>query len=572
MISYTCSVTGPAVIDVHNKADFIEDRCSYTLLSDSWVSGVQILASFRERRRTDVSFVDSVTLRVEDPGVDVLLKQDGRVLVDNVALVLNSSVQEVHGVQLSKDQTGVTAKVTLSGRSAAVFFDGDTAQIHMEGPAGSSLVGLCGNSSSFSSAKLSEDSSSSCESVYTEPADGTIDCPMMTERCNLLMEAPFSSCNTIVDPAPYITACNATLCKYPAVDGLGCQFLWAYARACSLSNVTLESWWSEAQCSRPEAVCQDQVCSDHEFCGEFGGNTGCLCRAVFASSYRESNTLGDPVFCTQNSASVSLVGCLLRDKNIDYSVLHLNDETCRGEMDQESGMVTFSFNSSNTCGAVITVNDSQVTYRNAIMAQNSSSEGITRKDQFYIDFSCIHVQPEMKTVAFRIKDSSVIQHITSGEWSYTVTMKSYTDADRTHVVDSNTDVMLNQKIWVELETEGLDADLIAVVTDSCWATAQESSNSTPRYDLIQNRCANAADQTVMVEGNGEGTSNYFSFTMFQFTGSSGDVYLHCKLNLCIKEGNSCVPDCSGGAKRRRRSVRPKHERGASALVSMAWIN
>ncbi|XP_041841987.1 alpha-tectorin-like [Melanotaenia boesemani] len=442
MMSYTCTVSGPAVIDVHNKADFIEDRCSYTLLSDSWVSGVQILASFRERRRTDVSFVDSVTLRLEDPGVDVLLKQDDRVLVDNVALVLNSSVQEVHGVQLSKDQTGVTAKVTLSGRSAAVFFDGDTAQIHMEGPAGSSLVGLCGNSSSFSSAKLSEESSSSCESVYTEPADGTIDCPLMTKRCNLLKEAPFSSCNTTVDPAPYITACNATLCKYPAVDGLGCQFLWAYARACSLSNVALESWWSDHGGSSPPHL---------------------------------------------------------------YSA-----------------------------------NDSQVTYKNTIMAQNSSSEGITRQDQFYIDFSCIHVQPEMKTVAFRIKDSSVVQHITSGEWSYNVTMKSYTDADRTHVVDSNTDVMLNQKIWVELETEGLDADLIAVVTDSCWATDQESPNSTPRYDLIQNRCANAADQTVMVEGNGEGTSNYFSFTMFQFIGSSGDVYLHCKLNLCIKEENSCV--------------------------------
>ena len=64
---------------------------------------------------------------------------------------------------------------------------------------------------------------------------------------------------------------------------------------------------------------------------------------------------GDPTVCTQNSASVSLLGCLLEEDNIDYTRLHLIDETCKGEKDEESQMVTFSFNSSDTCGAEITV-------------------------------------------------------------------------------------------------------------------------------------------------------------------------------------------------------------------------
>lgn len=54
-------------------------------------------------------------------------------------------------------------------------------------------------------------------------------------------------------------------------------------------------------------------------------------------------------------------------------------------------------------------------------------------------------------------------------------------------------------------------------------------------------CANPADQTVSVEGNGLGTSNYFSFNLFQFSGNSGDVYLHCNLQLCVKQENSCAP-------------------------------
>ncbi|CAK6968421.1 alpha-tectorin-like, partial [Scomber scombrus] len=59
--------------------------------------------------------------------------------------------------------------------------------------------------------------------------------------------------------------------------------------------------------------------------------------------------------------------------------------------------------------------------------------------------------------------------------------------------------------------------------------------------LVLSSCPSSADKTVKVEGNGLGTSNYFSFNMFQFSGKDGDVYLHCKLNLCVKKGNTCTP-------------------------------
>lgn len=568
VLDATCTVTGPTIIDVHGQINSIQDRCAYSLFSTPSLPDFQVLGYFKDQRRKDVSFLDSVTLRVD--GHDIHLEQGGRVQLNDSTLTLSSSSQLVHGVQLSKDQTGVTAKLSLSNLNISVFFDGDTAQIHLEGPAGSSVEGLCGNSSrSLSDLRLSEYSSTSCEMQYSEPADSTIDCTSVTERCNLLKEAPFSSCNSDIDPEPYITACTNTLCKYPAVDGLNCQFLKAYARACSLHNHTLDGWTSKTGCSS-EVFCQDRTCSDHEFCGEktVGGDTRCFCRAIFASKYQENNSLGDPTVCKENSASLTLVGCLLEDKGIDYSALHLNDPTCRGQVDELTHMVTFSFNSSNSCGTEVTTNNSQVIYKNTIMTQNSSSDIITRHDQIYIDFSCVQTQPDIKTETFRIRDSSVIQHITSGVWDYTLIMQSFTDAGRTQAVESNTEVQLDQKIWVELKTDGLDGDMVVVVTDSCWATDQPSPDSTPRYDLIINGCANPADQTVQVEENGLGTSNYFSFNMFQFTGSSGDVYLHCKLHLCPKQ-NNCVPTCPAGA-RRRRSARSKYE--GEAFISMAWTH
>ncbi|XP_039865804.1 alpha-tectorin-like isoform X4 [Simochromis diagramma] len=566
VLASTCTVTGPTIIDVHGQINSIQDRCAYSLFSTPLLPDFLVLGNFRDRRRKDVSFLDSVTLRVD--GHDIHLEQGGRVQLDDSTLTLSSSSQLVHGVQLSKDQTGVTAD--LSNLNISVFFDGDTAQILLEGPAGSSVEGLCGNSSrSLSDLRLSEYSSTSCEMQYSETADTTIDCNSVTERCNLLKEAPFSSCNSDIDPEPYITACTNTLCKYPAVDGLNCQFLKAYARACSLHNHALDGWTSKTGCSS-EAFCQDRTCSDHEFCGEktVGGDTRCFCRAIFASKYQENNSFGDPTVCMQDSASVTLVGCLLEDKGLDYSALHLNDPTCRGQVDELTHMVTFGFNSSNSCGTVVTTNNSELIYKNTIMTQNSSSDIITRHDQVYIDFSCVQTQPDIKTATFRIRDSSVIQHITSGVWDYTLIMKAFTDAGRTQAVESSTEVQLNQKIWVELKTDGLDGDMVAVVTDSCWATDQPSPDSSPRYDLIINGCANPADQTVQVKDNGLGTSNYFSFNMFEFTGGSGEVFLHCKLHVCPKQ-NNCVPTCPGAA-RRRRSARSKYE--GEAFISMAWTH
>jgi len=64
---------------------------------------------------------------------------------------------------------------------------------------------------------------------------------------------------------------------------------------------------------------------------------------------------GEPPVCRQGSATVTLAGCLLADKGIDFSTLHLKDPSCKGHMDPQSHLVTFSFDSSNTCGTEVMV-------------------------------------------------------------------------------------------------------------------------------------------------------------------------------------------------------------------------
>ncbi|XP_035531818.1 alpha-tectorin-like [Morone saxatilis] len=574
ILNTMCTVTSSTVIDFLGRVHSVPDRCGYTLMRPSSIPDFQVLGVFQERRRKDVSFLDRVILQLGTEGVQIFLEQGGRVQLNDTVLNLNATAQVVHGVELSKDQTGVTAKISASNHTVSVLFDGYTTLIHMTGPSAASVQGLCGSyNRSVSEEQVSKYSASGCEMQYNDTADGTINCNTTTEWCNILKQPPFTACN--INPEPFITACTRTLCKYPTVDGLKCQFLEAYARACSLqNNVTVENWRSNTNC-REDAFCQDRFCSAHEFCGEknYGGEPRCLCRAIFASKYRSMSTFGEPTVCGQTSASVSLANCLLEEQSINYSVLHLNDQACKGEMDNLTHMVTFTFDSSsNTCGAVVMVNKTHITYKNTIMTQNFSTFGfINRNAKVHMDFSCCYSQPDVSNLAIKLKHSAVIQQITSGEWNYNLTMKAYTDSERLEAIEPGTDIQLDETIWVELKTDGLDENLVLLVTDSCWATDQPSPNGTLRYNIIINGCPNPADQTVKAEGNGLRTSNYFAFNSFQFSGKTTDVYLHCRVELCVRQDNTCAPSCSQ-AERRRRSAMSKSEDENPAFITMVWTS
>uniref|UniRef100_A0A3Q3WYS0 ZP domain-containing protein n=1 Tax=Mola mola TaxID=94237 RepID=A0A3Q3WYS0_MOLML len=548
-LDYVCSVIGPAVVNVRGGLEYVQDRCEYTLLSVSSDQNLTVTGRFQERRRKDVSFLDRVTLNLSSP---VHLEQGGRVLLEDVTLNINSTAQQVlDGVRVSKDHTGVTARVNLSNTlEAVVYFDGYTA-----------LIGLKGRYYNY---HLEHNELLSfwsirnvlrvviyCNVLYNDTADSTINCTMMTERCNRLREAPFTTCHNHTDPEPYISSCNNTL-------------------FCNMrSNNTLDDWW-EHNCCNPPALCQDKICSDHEFCGyNEKGNLGCLCRAIFADPYRSTDSFGGPAICEHNSASVTLVGCLLEEKDIDYTKLHLNDESCTGQIDELDKTVTFGFNSSNACGVVVMTNNSKIIYKNTIVVDNNSSGVITRQDQVFIDFSCYNTLPANRTMSFAIRQSSVVQEITSGPYNYSLTMRAYLDAAHTQVLESDTEVEMNQKIWMELHTEGLEGGFLALVIDSCRATPTSAPTSSPSYNLILNSCANTADGMVEVINNGQGTSANFSFSVFQFSGMSVEVYLHCHLRLCATAITNCVPTCNGNS-RRRRSATLKYVDGAPGYISMAW--
>ncbi|KAJ0056788.1 hypothetical protein NL108_017645 [Boleophthalmus pectinirostris] len=552
----TCSVLGSNVIDVNGVKGAISDLCGYTLLSGG---PVQLGAVFKERRHTDVPLLDHLELSVGSTKIH--LGPGAAQVQVNGSLVNISTALMPQGVNVSKTSSGISLQYQ---QMFELVFDGSSAVLDITDPTG--LTGLCISAANVSAAVSAALSSAGCDTVQQEPPDVSVNCSIAKQQCELLNSSLFSDCHSTIDPSLFMETCEEFLCKYPSKDGFDCAFHDAYAAVCSMFNVTLPEWKTSANCKFPVDFCKDTYCSDHEFCGAHMYEETCICRALFAAKY--NGTLGDPTVCSQNSASLSLAACLLTAQGVHYDELQLVNPNCTGVLDATSHMLNFGFDADNMCGTNVTSENNQLIFKNKVVLKNHTSSIITRHNQFELDFSCYYDQPEIKTMALKIKDSSVVQTIVSGLWSYNLTMKAYLDSDLIDPIVPTTELQLDQPIWVELSAEELDQDLVSIVTDSCWGTSQQPSNSTPQYKLIQNGCANPADASVKVTGNGVGTSNSFTFKMFEFTGLSSDVYLHCEVSLCVTS-DGCAPVCGGGLRRRRRSLKKHRNR---ALITMSWTN
>ncbi|KAK7933055.1 hypothetical protein WMY93_003951 [Mugilogobius chulae] len=556
-VEHVCAVTSTHVIDVDNNMHTIPDRCNYKVVDDGrWT----LTAAFRDRRRQDVGLLDQVVMK-ENSGPNKIELFRGQVKLNDVVTDVSTATM-FSGISISKTAT----KILIDYTSFDVSFDGDSAVITLGSKVSKS--GMCIDGQ----INTNKDTTNlaGCDTAVQVDAE-TKDCTELKTLCEVMQGASFASCNTPFPPEKYIEACKDTVCKYPSADTISCSYHQAYATACAIINYPSDDYRTEAKCTSTPGACLDTYCSSHEFCGLQQNTETCLCRSSFAAKYT-GNSLGEPTTCDSSSASLSLAVCLLDQKGVHYDELQLNDATCKGVKDPDTHMLNFKFDSTNKCGTETENKNNQLIYKNKVTLKDHTTGVITRHDQFQVDFSCYYSQPQVQNVALKIKSSSVVDTIVSGEWTYTLTMSAYKNKERTTAIGKDEELLLDTPIWVELSTTGLDENLVSIVTTSCWATQVANKDDATQYKLIETPgCANAQDSSVKVTGNGLGTSMYFSFNMFQFTGQTTDaVHLHCEVSLCDKT-KTCAPSCGGGRRRRSpRFHRALFEDPNPGLISMSW--
>ncbi|XP_020555957.2 uromodulin-like [Oryzias latipes] len=143
-------------------------------------------------------------------------------------------------------------------------------------------------------------------------------------------------------------------------------------------------------------------------------------------------------------------------------------------------------------------------------------------------------------------------------------MTSYMDPDFHFPFTSETDIEVDEKLYVEVQTEGVDQHQLATILDSCWATPVNTGDYSVCWDLITNECPNPDDGTVELVQNGISTVARFSFSMFTFTNFSS-IFIHCNVHLCLLRHNNCTAHCYPGHPTRFRRDLSYHDSSAISV-------
>uniref|UniRef100_A0A8C2DEP3 Zgc:153932 n=1 Tax=Cyprinus carpio TaxID=7962 RepID=A0A8C2DEP3_CYPCA len=312
--------------------------------------------------------------------------------------------------------------------------------------------------------------------------------------------------------------------------------------------------------------CSELNCSDDERCGMKNGVYGCLCKKDQHRQQQHHDSFDFSETCESSSGSMSVSRCQLFEAGFPADVLHLNDPSCKGMV--QNGRVEFHFdNDEHICGTNLLANGTHFIYSNCILGTPRSEDLISREKILKLSFSCVYPQTQTLSMNVEINPLESIVHRTlpAGEGRYQVRMIPYEDDEFTRPFTGRVDAELDQKMNVEVRVEGVDSHQFALVMDTCWATPVNDPDYSLRWDLILTECPNPNDDTVELLQNGVSTSSRFSFRMFIFTANSTKLYLHCAVHLCLLSSNRCSTDCNSGHQRRERRSLDFHD---SASISL----
>ncbi|XP_047466074.1 alpha-tectorin-like [Mugil cephalus] len=583
----TCTVWGdPHYLTFDGALAHFQGTCSYTI-TESVSHGTnetqfRVIATNNHRGNNRVSFVSAVDIYLSNQPEDVYVRigPNRRVKVNGMEASLPIAAGTLAQV------TAQGSYIVVDASDLKVQFDGrSTLLVRVGQNRANRVVGMCGNLNSDShddkllpNGTLAQDdddfgdgwkastSHPGCGST-DERGGGLSDCTFIeeySELCSVITNTsgPFSACHLHSDPQPFFSSCVYDLCLYTPANGMLCSAIAAYERTCSVLGLDIPEWRSALHCADADSdPCDNQNCTEFEWCGEKDGVYGCFCDE---NHHRRNNDSYDSsISCVSSSGTMSVSRCQLFEAGFHSSVLHLRDDSCKGTLDD--GRLVFQFdNEDQLCGTTLRSNGTHFIYENDILGQVDPHEGlISRERSISLRFCCEYPlnQAVSMSVAINPIESIVSKKLPSGQGTYRIRMIPYQDADFLFSLansSNNIDVEVDQRLYVEVRTDGVDPQQISTVLDSCWATPVNNADHPVRWDLISAECPNPADGTVELIQNGISTTARFSFKMFTFTNFT-TIYLHCNVHLCLLRNNNCTAHCYPGYHGRvRRDVTPEN--------------
>ncbi|XP_049419001.1 alpha-tectorin-like [Epinephelus fuscoguttatus] len=568
----TCTVWGdPHYITYDGALAHFQGTCSY-IITESVSHGTnethfQVIATNNHRGNNHVSFVSAVDIYLKNhpEGAHVRIGPNKGVKLNGNDVSLPIIIGTIAQIERQENY------IIVSAIDLIVQFDGQSTLLIRVGQHRQSRVtGMCGNFNSdpaddkvlpngtlaqndnhFGHSWKSPTSQPGCGSTDEDGSDGLNDCHFReeySELCSVIANSsgPFSACHLHSDPQPFFTSCVYDLCQYTPANGMLCSAVSAYERTCTVLGLNIPEWRSALHCTESDP-CAQLDCTEYEWCGEQDGVYGCFCDE---HHHRPNNESYDSsITCVSSSGTISVSRCQLFEAGFHPSDLHLRDDSCKGTL--QHGRLVFHFNNDDQlCGTLLRSNGTHFMYENTIQGDVDPHEAIiSREKSIHLHFSCEYplAQAVSMDVGINPLESIVNRRLPLGLGHYYLRMILYEDTGFRFPLtrNRNLEVEIDQKLYIEVQTEGVDEQQISTILDSCWATPFNDASYPVRWDLITAQCPNSEDETVELIQNGVSTVARFSFRMFTFTNFSS-IYLHCQVHLCLLRHNNCTAHCYPG--------------------------
>ncbi|KAK2820377.1 hypothetical protein Q5P01_023336 [Channa striata] len=591
----TCTVWGdPHYVTFDGALAHFQGTCSYIITesvshstNDTWF---QVAATNNHRGNNLVSFVSAVDIYLsnEPESVYVQIGPNKRVKVNGGEVSLPTTAGSLAQVVRRGSYIVVDAVdliVQFDGQSTLLVRIGQKLENRVTGmcgnfnndPADDKVLPngtLAQNDNEFGHSWKSSTSQPGCGSTDVEGDGGLDDCPFKveySELCSVITNTsgPFSACHLHFDPQPFFIACVFDLCLYTPANGMLCSAVSAYEETCLALGLNIPEWRPALRCAETDP-CEQLGCTEDEWCGEKDGVYGCFCDEHHRRPNNES--YDSSITCVSSSGTMSLSRCQLFEAGFHASSLHLRENSCNGTL--QDGRLVFHFNNDDQqCGTVLRSNGTHFLYENAIQGDVDPHDGlISREKSIHLEFCCEYplAQALSMDVGINPVESIVRKKLPSGDGRYHLRMIPYEDsAFRIPLTrNRNLEMELDQRLYIEIQTEGVDERQISTILDSCWATPFNDASYPVRWDLITAECPDPADGTVELVQNGVSNVARFSFRMFTFTNFSS-IYLHCQVHLCLLRHNNCTAHCYPGYHNRVvRDISP-HDTTAISLGPLA---
>lgn len=272
------------------------------------------------------------------------------------------------------------------------------------------------------------------------------------------------------------------------------------------------------------------------------------------------------VDCTPDHMEIRVTKAVVDTMGFASSDVHLLDDGCTFGQEENDQFYIYRMSPLTACGTEVKLNDTYVEYKNKLIAGTEGESPLEKgaivvgtadsvgRQTLAAKLKCLFPVELMVSTAFLPN----ISHVTIplppafGVGKFMATMLLFKGDDYLESYQANPQLSTGDFLNVGVQLQGDFTDDIFIRMQRCWATPVEEADADTSFDLISDGCGapSATSQGLEVTINGDQTYGRFQAPVFKFVQYTA-VWLHCDLQICIRD--TCQPQCDSNGRRRRRA-------------------